>query len=342
MPANRLSHFYLGGERITDLRGVPGPSERAPEEWLASTTTRFGEDSGGLSALPDGTLLHDAVRADPEGWLGPQHQVGHGTSTGLLVKLLDAGERLPVHVHPDRAFARRHLDCPYGKTEAWYVVEAEPGATCHLGFSREMPADELARHVEAQDADALLDAMHAIEVRAGDGILVPAGLAHAIGEGMMVVEAQEPTDFSVLLEWEGFAIDGPREGHLGLGFETALEATDTRAWGPGEVDALVRRAASPARRVDRLLPVLADPAAKYFRVELARPERQVVVPAGFAVVVVLSGAGEIVDEVASTPARRGDVVAVPYGTGSWALTGEVTAVVCRPAVDGPLAERARR
>lgn len=335
MPPNRLSHFYLGGARITDLRGGPAPGERTPEEWLASTTTRFGEDSSGLSALPGGALLRDVVDADPDGWLGPQHLAHHGTSTGILVKLLDAGERLPVHLHPDRVFARRHLDCPYGKTEAWYVVEAVPGATCHLGFSREMHTEELARHVAAQEADALLDAMHAIEVRAGDGILVPAGLAHAVGQGILVVEAQEPTDFSILLEWQGFAIDGERDGHLGLGFATALEAADRRALAPEEVAGLVRRG-SDGGRADQLIPVLTEQAAEWFQVELARPEEEVVVAAGFAVVVVLSGAGTVLG-VQPTAVQRGDVLAIPYATGSWALRGDLSAIVCRPAAEGPLA-----
>lgn len=341
MPANRFSHFYLGGRRITDLRGAPAPGDRAPEEWLAATTTRFGEERSGLSALPDGRLLRDAVEADPDGWLGPEHRGSHGTSTGILVKLLDAGERLPVHLHPSRAFAQRHLDCPYGKTEAWYVIEAEPGAACHLGFVRDLSAEELAGHVTEQDADALLEAMYTVEVRAGDGILVPAGLPHAIGEGIMVVEAQEPTDFSVLLEWNGFAVDGPRDGHLGLGFETALGATDRRAWGRDEVDGLVRRPVG-AGRADRLLPVLADDAAHYFRVELARPEHEVDVPAGFAVVVVIAGGGSIVEDAGATTVERGDVIAIPYGAGRWALRGTATAVVCRPAVHGPLKGGARR
>ena len=77
-----------------------------PEEWLGSTTTRFGEERSGLSELPDGRLLRDAVTADPLGWLGQTHLDAFGESTELLVKLLDLDQRLPVHFHPDKAFAR--------------------------------------------------------------------------------------------------------------------------------------------------------------------------------------------------------------------------------------------
>lgn len=335
MPPNRLDHFYLGGARITDLRGVPATSERSPEEWLASTVTRFGDEHTGLSALPDGMLLRDAVEADPDAWLGTEHRAAFGTSTGLLVKLLDAGQRLPVHLHPDRAFARRHLDCPYGKTEAWYVVDAEPGASCYLGFVDDVGDAELADLVQAQDTDGMLERMNRIEVAAGDGILVPAGLPHAIGEGILVVEAQEPTDQSILLEWAGLPLDGERDGHLDLGFPTALGAVDRRGWEPAALEGLCRRDGARSGE-GGLLELLPAAAAPFFRVQLARPATgRVAIEAGFAVVVVLEGAGLLHDQDDGLEVRRGDVVAVPYGAGPWAVSGDLQAVIARPGTDGP-------
>ena len=333
MPPSRFAHFYRGGDRITALRGVPGPGERSPEEWLASTTTRFGTEAAGLSVLPDGRLLRDAVAAQPAAWLGPDHVAAYGAETGLLVKLLDAGERLPVHVHPDRAWARRHLGCRHGKTEAWYVVAADDDARVHLGFRDDMPAAELAGRVARQEAAALLDAMHARTVAPGDGILVPAGWPHAIGDGILLVEAQEPTDFSILLEWTGFDLDGPAEGHLGLGFATALDAVDIHGHAAEEVDALVYQ--QVAERSDVLLPALPPSADGFFRLRVARPAAAVTVPAGFAVVVALSGSGELDAGGASLPVARGDVLAVPYDAGDWTLRGDVETVVCRPALTAP-------
>jgi mannose-6-phosphate isomerase len=333
LPSQRFPHFYRGGARITALRGVPGPSERAPEEWLASTTTRFGAAPAGLSVLSDGRRLRDAVAEEPQAWLGPDHVATFGADPGLLVKLLDAGERLPVHVHPDRAWARRHLACRYGKTEAWYVVAADEGARVHLGFREDVAAAELADRVERQDSAALLGAMHVRAVAAGDGILVPAGWPHAIGEGVLVVEAQEPTDFSILLEWTGFDLDGLAEGHLGLGFDTALGAVDIRGHRPEEVDALVRPALT--ERADVLLDTLPRRADGFFRMHLARPVAAVAVPAGFAVVAVLAGTAELAATGSSLRVSRGDVLVVPYGAGDWSLWGDVEAVVCRPGLAAP-------
>lgn len=335
MPPNRLDHFYCGGSRITDLRGVPATSERSPEEWLGSTVTRYGEERTGLSQLPDGRLLRDAVAADPDGWLGPAHRAGFGDTTGLLVKLLDAGQRLPVHLHPDRAFSRRHLDCPYGKTEAWYVLEADPGAVCHLGFREELQPRELTRLVDEQDTDALLAAMHTIEVAAGTGVLVPAGLPHATGEGILLVEAQEPTDFSILLDWSGLPIDGVADGHLELGFPTALQAVDRSAWSPDRLASLVVRPAEQAPG-DALLPLLPTAAAPFFRVALAHPATAVELDPGFAVVVVLGGPGALRCMDGAIEVDRGDVLVVPHAAGPWQVTAAVTAVVCRPGTSGPL------
>ncbi|MEX2548689.1 MAG: class I mannose-6-phosphate isomerase [Nitriliruptoraceae bacterium] len=335
MPPNRLDHFYLGGSRITDLRGVPATSERSPEEWLASTVTRFGEERTGLSTLPDGRLLRDALEADPDAWLGAEHQEAFARSTGLLVKLLDAGQRLPVHLHPDRAFSRRHLDCEYGKTESWYVLEADPGAVCYLGFQEEPSPGQLADWVETQNTEAMLSAMHQVEVRSGDGVLVPAGLPHATGEGIFVVEAQEPTDLSILLDWAGLPIDGQVEGHLELGFPTALQMVDRTAWSAGELEErLVRRAGEPnlADALQAVLPAGADP---FFRVHLARPATAVEVGPGFAVVIVLDGAGDLATDDGEVSVSRGDVLAVPFAAGSWQVPAGVTAIVCRPGTDGP-------
>ena len=126
LPPNSVPRFYRGGAAIAALRGIETAAERAPEEWVGSTTTVFGEQELGLSRLADGRVLRDAMAADPVAFLGPDR----GADPRLLVKLLDAGERLPVHVHPDAAFARETLDSPYGKTEAWIVIDtAGPTAT---------------------------------------------------------------------------------------------------------------------------------------------------------------------------------------------------------------------
>lgn len=316
-PAGR---FYAGGRQIAAFRGTGPAASHEPEDWVASTTAVFGRAPTGLTVLPDGTALRDAVAADPLGWLGPDHVAVHGADTALLVKLLDAGQRLPVHAHPDVPFARRHLGLSHGKTEAWVVLEP---ADVWLGFARDVPAPELAGWVAAQDVEAMLAAMHRRRLERGDAVLVPAGTPHAIGEGAFVVELQEPTDLSILLEWRGFDIDGSAEGHLGLGFSDALRAVDRRGLSPDEVSRLW---GSSAGRVGDLLPA----AAPFFRAE--RWRGPATLEAGFAVVVAVAGSGTLTSEDGvSLGLGAGVTIVVPASAGALEVrSDDLEVVVCRP------------
>ncbi len=316
---NQPGTFYRGSGRLADFRG----EELAlrPEDWVASTTSRFGAAPSGLTALPDGTLLLDAIAADPVGWLGAEHVARHGASPALLVKLLDAGQRLPVHVHPSRQFARSHLVSPYGKTEAWVVLDAAPDASVHLGFARDVSSAELAGWVATQDVPALLGATNVVPVSAGDVVLCPAGVPHAIGENILLVEVQEPTDFSVLLEWDGFGL-GPADATLGLPLDLALTCVDRRAFTEGQLVALRQ---SRERYADSVLPAGADMFFSAARVAEGANLH------GFGVLVVTGGSGELTGGWGSLTVRRGNTVVVPFGAGACHVSGEVAALHCRPA-----------
>jgi mannose-6-phosphate isomerase len=315
LPANQPETFYRGAGRIAAFRSGSALDDR-PEDWVGSTTARFGLAPSGLTTLPDGRLLADAVAADPAYWVGPGR-----TETGVLVKLLDAGQRLPLHVHPDRRFANAHLASPYGKTEAWVIVSAEQDAYVHLGFARDVEAAELAGWVAGQKIDEMLAATNQIPVHAGEAVLCPAGVPHAIGSGVFLVEVQEPTDFSVLLEYEGFGLDGPADGHLKLGYDLALECVDRRRWTPERVAEL--------RGTDRLLPSAADP---FFAVDRVRAQDRL--EAGFSVLVVTAGVGTLTGPHDNLTVRRGDTLVVPYAAGDLRLAGDVEAVWLRGAAAG--------
>lgn len=328
---NQIHRFYRGGEAIARFRGIPHQDDFAPEDWVGSATPVFGSEALGLTTLADGRTLREALIADPEGFLGARHVDRFGADTGLLVKLLEAGERLPVHCHPGREFSRRHLDCPYGKTEAWVIVEVRsPDPYVHLGFRQDTDLSTLADWVTRQDTQAILEATHRFPVTVGDSILVPAGVPHAIGEGVFLVELQEPSDLSVLLEWKGFDIDGVKDGHLGLGFETALACVDRAGWGSEEVARLrgLRQQESGHRRgVDPLFPPEADP---FFRAERIRPDVEASLPAAFSILVVTAGSGLLVWGQRALDVGRGDAVLIPFAVGTCVLRGSLEALRCLP------------
>jgi mannose-6-phosphate isomerase len=297
LPPNVLHRFYRGGARIAAFRGIEVADDHAPEEWLGSTTTAWGEDELGLSRLGDGGTVRDAVASDPEAYLGPG-----ASEAEFLVKLLDAGERLPVHFHPGDEFARRELGLPRGKTEAWLILE---GGEIAAGWREPVERAQVDAWVDAQDTDAMHAALSPARVEPGDVVYVPAGLAHAIGAGIFMVEVQQASDLSILLEWEGFALDGRRDGHLGLGVGRALDALSLEAGAP---------------IVGRSLPREAD---AFFRAERVRGGDEL--DAAFSIVVGVEGSGTL----GGVPLARGDALLVPFAAGATRVEGDVEAIRCR-------------
>jgi len=288
----RVYRFYRGGALIDRLRGAAEDDGQFPEDWVGSIVpaNNPGRDEplAGLSRLEDGRLLRDAVAEDPGFWGTPD----------VLVKLLDPAQRLPVHAHPDRPFARMHFGSAYGKTEAWMIVGTrDETADVWLGLREPVARDEYRSWIERQD-DALLDSLHKLTVSAGDAIYVPAGVPHAIGAGALMVELQEPADLSIVCEWRGFPID-PADAHLGIGWDRALDAFHLDAYEP--------------------FVGLPDDAAAFFHVD-DRAES-----AGrFAVLLVLEGDGEIDGQAA----RAGDAFVVPARAEWFAVDGDLRVMRC--------------
>jgi mannose-6-phosphate isomerase len=311
--------FYRGGRKITDFRREPPAGDREPEDWVASTTTLAGEESLGIAVLPDGRSLPAAIGEQPQAWLGPAHLDRFGVDTRLLVKLLDAGQRLPVHAHPDAAFASRHLGRAHGKAEAWYIVD---GGEVHLGLKRDVTADALKSLVTSQDVDTLLGMLHRVDVAPGDVVYVPPGVLHAIGAGVFLVELQEPEDLSILLEWRDFELDGERVGHLGLGFDIALEAVECRGRSHREVSQLVKAAGfGPS-----VLPQAADP---YFVLERVALDGEATIDPGFTVLVMLTGEA-VLDNGRRLRLRAGSTAVAPNACGRLVLRGQGEILACRP------------
>lgn len=321
LPANQPERFYRGGELIANFRGEPAHGDYVPEDWVASTTTVAGHEHLGLTTLPDGRRLVDAIAADPAGWLGADHVARFGSDTRLLVKLLHAGQRLPVHAHPDAAFATRWLGRPHGKAEAWHILH---GGEVYLGVLEDVPVARLADLVDRQDTAAILALLHRRQVAPGDTVFVPPGTLHAIGSGMLIAEVQEPEDLSILIEGSDVPIDVARDGHLGLGFDVAFEALHLSGMTAEQIDRLI----IPAR-LGR--PSLPPEAGTYFRIERFPVEPPARTEAGFAVTIVLDGEVCIsyeTGELSGLPA--GSTLVVPAAAGEVTVSGVGTVLIFRP------------
>ena len=167
-----------------------------------------------------------------------------------------------------------------------------------------------------QDVESMLAATVPVPVAAGDAIFVPAGLAHAIGAGILLLELQQPADLSLLLERHG-AAEG--EALLGLEAATALAAVHRGALPPAEVARLC------AGRGRQPLPAEAD---AFFRAELVGGGDSL--EAGFSILVGTGGAASLETEHGgAVPLRRGSTLLVPYAAGACTVAGDATAIRCR-------------
>ncbi|KAL1895696.1 hypothetical protein Sste5346_005167 [Sporothrix stenoceras] len=365
LPANQPPRrFYHGGERIRAFRGMAeytvngdGPLHE-PEDWVASTTSCSGggkccngihplgqtrlPDSAGPRGRDGGRLLSDAVIADPRYWLGDDHIHTHGIVANLLVKLLDAGQRLPVHAHPHDDWVRANMEGRehYGKAEAWYILtEGE----VYLGLKEDASVDTLKGLTLSQDP-SLLERLHRLEVKPGDAVYVPPGYLHAVGEGVLIVEVQEPADLSILLEWTGFNLDGLKDGHLGLGWDKALTAVDGKGRSHEEVQHLVVTKAMRAERertaAGARSSVFPEASEEYFRleeIELADNNKKEL-EAGFSLVIVLEGAVKLSttgEDGQTLSLTKGNTVLLAYGEGAATLEGSGHVLVARPPKSQP-------
>ena len=226
------------------LQGELGAKDTEfPEDWVGSTVQARNPGSHyrpgeGLALIAPGSgdpvTLKSVIEAHPEEMLGPSHVREFGTNAALLVKILDAALRLMIHAHPSKAFAAEHLGSCFGKTEAWFVLDTRPDVVdpaVLIAFREEVSRARYRAMIDAQDVASMIGVMHRVPVKAGDVVYVRAGLPHAIGGGVFLVELQEPTDYSIMLERSAPNYKfGPGESFLGLDESLVLSVIDHRVY----------------------------------------------------------------------------------------------------------------
>ena len=214
----------------------------------------------------------------------------------LLVKLLFTSEPLSVQVHPDDAYASEHHES-LGKTEAWYVLEAEPESAVAVGLRETIDAQQFRRAAQSGEIETLLAWK---KVKPGDVVFVPAGTVHAIGAGLAICEIQENSDITYRI----YDYGRPRELHLNEGVAVAK-------LGP------VRRQDEPLRLAARREQLHAN---EYFRIERLRPTRTLHIPGDLAyylLLICVKGSGEIAGE----PFQAGEAWMAPAGGSAIQIDG---------------------
>jgi len=230
-----------GGRRLSALGKTLPPDEPIGESWeiadLDSTSPSGGGGDAAHSVVRNGALAGKTIREVIDLWgaeLLGDLDASHGFP--LLVKHLDANTNLSVQVHPSAAYAAAHPGALL-KTEAWYVVDAAPGALIYAGIREGVTPERFAHLARTGGVESV---MAAIPVRPGDCYNLPSGTVHALGGGVLVAEIQTPSDTTFrLYDWGRTG----RELHI----EQAIECADV---GPLKVEPAVE---PPGPGVERLV-----------------------------------------------------------------------------------------
>lgn len=248
LPPNRVRRNYRGGMLLDSWQGQPVPCDgETPEDWMASTTLAINPglptlENEGLSEcfLPDGkrVFVRDLFKARGDFYLGRAHREAHGSELGFLAKLLDSSMRLHIQAHPTAAFAQRYLNSKWGKFETYLILGCRDGIepSILLGFQRPPTPAEWRRIILEQDLAAMEECFDPIPVKPGEVWMVPGGLPHALGEGLLVLEVMEPSDLVVRCEHSRGGIEVPPAArYMGRDPGLALQIFDFTALPTDEV-----------------------------------------------------------------------------------------------------------
>ena len=185
-----LKDRIWGGNKLKINYGKNALNDKLGESWELSGYEN--DESVVVNGFLEGNNIVELTEIYMGDLVGDKVYDAFGLTFPLLFKLIDANDNLSIQVHPgDEIAAERHNS--FGKTEMWYVVDAEPNAELIIGFSKDCTQEE---YVAALENDKVEDLLQKVPVQKGDVFFIPAGLVHAIGKGVLVAEIQQSSDIT--------------------------------------------------------------------------------------------------------------------------------------------------
>jgi len=313
-----VKNYIWGGNRLKHEYGIDSPDSIVAEAWMLSCNAR------GASTIMNGPLagksLADALFADVEKALGINNSFA--VYFPILIKFIDARDDLSVQVHPGNGYALEN-EGEFGKTEMWYVLDAQEGAFLYYGFSRAVTREEMRERIES---NTIIEILNRVAVKKGDVFFVEAGTIHTIGKGIMIAEIQQNSDSTYrVYDYNRTDSDGnKRELHI----EKALDVIDTN-FVPGvpKVHASVKK---PGYAVTRLASCV------YFTVDhLSIDSFAELVCDGksYTSLIFIEGSGSILfnnreyGEDGVIAVSKGDSLFLPAGTGAYRIEGQCRVLV---------------
>ncbi|HZJ83025.1 MAG TPA: mannose-6-phosphate isomerase, class I [Clostridia bacterium] len=305
-----LKEKIWGGRRLGELFNRDLLGDRVGESWDVAC------HENGTSLVANGShkgkSLEDLIEEYGRGLLGNSLEQRDIDKFPLLIKILDARDVLSVQVHPGDEYAAFHEDGELGKTEMWYVLDAEPGSYLYYGVKPGIGANEFKEALEKGDVEPYLCRM---AVQQGDVLYMPSGMVHAIGSGILICEIQQNSDTTYrVFDWNRLGDDGSfRELHI----EKALDVIDFEGRHSREK---VKGIEVKYEGFSRTYLV----ACPYFASEKLDLEDRMTDKANgdkFFILTIIEGQGDIVYKDGSQKFQVGNSVMIPANLGDYSIVG---------------------
>ena len=311
--------YIWGGTRLKTEFGKDFlPEDPLAESWECSVHP--DGPSYVASGSETGRPLVDILADHPE-YLGSSLSLKERQGLPVLIKFIDACNNLSVQVHPDDGYAHREENGEAGKTEMWYVVDAEPGAQLVFGLNRETSQEELRRSLEENTLERYL---RFVPVHKDDVFFIAAGTIHAIGRGAVIAEIQQSSNLTYrLYDYGRLGKDGkPRPLHI----DKALAVADlSGSQNPRQPMRVLRYSPGFARESLSRCP--------YFQVDRCLLNADDItlesLPESFRVLLCISGSGVLHEGGDTLSFRKGQTVFIPATAKDLSLSGEATFLLVR-------------
>lgn len=297
--------YLWGGTRLKEEYHIESDKEPLSEAWMLSahkdgpSTIENGEYAG--------KTLPEYIDIKGKEILGKHCE--KFADFPILTKFIDAKDNLSIQVHPNNEYALKHEN-QFGKTEMWYILDAEEGAYLYYGFKHEISEEEFAKRIKD---NTLLEVLNAVKVHKGDVFFIAAGTLHAIGQGIVIAEIQQNSNVTYrVYDYNRVGKDGKtRQLHI----DQALAVTERKA--PEKLQHYPHIATCDYFTVDKI-----NLDGKYTK----RIEGFVDADS-FLSLLVLDGEGEIVCGNDAMKYRKGDSFFLEAGSGDYRIEGKIDALL---------------
>ena len=304
--------YLWGGTRLRDDFGKDCDFDKIAESWELSC------HKDGNSVVADGEFagltLAQYIEKEGKSVLGTNCEKFEDFP--ILIKLIDAKDNLSVQVHPNNEYAQR-VEGEYGKTEMWYVVDCDEGASLLYGFKHNITKEEFRERIEN---NTLLEVTNSVPVKKGDVFFIEAGTLHAIGKGILIAEIQQNSNTTYrIYDYGRVGADGkPRQLHI----DKAVDVTNLCPAKPYPQSEPVDMSGWTKKRLAK---------CEYFTVDVINVDTSAALEAdksSFVNILVLDGGCVLSSEGNdAVELKKGDSVFIPAGLGKFELTGKCSAVM---------------